>query len=303
MDAIIVVASTRLSWSTRRLLKAFRSRGHRVKPVIVSELNALIGENGSIEIWGCGPRPCTPDAVIVRGLGAVDTPEMLLSKLTLLALFEKAGALVVNPWLPILVARNKMLTTLYLLEAGLHVPASLLAESLGPVLRTAKSWGRLVIKPLSGSLGLGSFLAESLDQAYLAASLFLATRHPVYAQKYIPKAGDADIRVFVVGDRAVAAAKRVAAPGEWRTNIARGGRAEPIELYDELERIAVKASKSLGLYYAGIDIAIERDTGRHYVLEVNAMPNWLGLYRATGVDPAEEIVALVERTVKRGGEE
>jgi len=302
VEAILLVASTRLSWSTRRLLKAFRERGHRAKPVIVSELSVRVDESG-VTIEGCGRSHCNPDAVIVRGLGAVDTPEKLLSRLTLLAAFEDMGVVVVNPWLPTLVARNKMLTALYLRRAGVPIPPSMLAESIGPVLRASRDWGRMVVKPLTGSLGLGSFLAENLDQAYLAASLFLATGHPVYAQRFISKEGNADIRVFIVGDRAVAAARRVAAPGEWRTNVARGARTEPVELDEETRYMAVRASKALGLYYAGVDVAIEGGTGRRYVLEVNAMPNWLGLYRATGIDPAEEIVGLVESIVKRGGEE
>ena len=160
----------------------------------------------------------------------------------------------------------------------------------------------MVVKPLSGSLGLGSFLVTDPDQMYHIASLLFEAGRPVYAQRYIERHRGSDIRAFVVGDRVVAAVERQPRPGDWKTNVAQGGRPRPTRLSGDEEEAAVKASKTLGLYYAGVDMARGVD-GTLYIFEANAMPNWRGLYLATGVDPAGEIAGLIERLVKRGGEE
>ncbi|AEM39556.1 alpha-L-glutamate ligase, RimK family [Pyrolobus fumarii 1A] len=299
MKIAVIVSSTRLSWSTRRLIAVLRSRGHHVLLINASDV-ALVADKGFEA--RIGPHRLDPDAVIVRSLGMNTSLEQFLSRLTVLAFLEEMGIPVINPWLPTLIARTKMLTTLFLAKAGIPVPPTLLTESLGVTLHYVREWGSVVFKPLTGSLGLGAFKADDIDTAYHVASMFLSFSRPVYMQAFIPKSGNSDKRVFVVGDSVVAAARRVAPPGEWKTNVARGGKVEPTTLDEEEERIAVKAVKALGLYYAGVDIARGTDD-KLVVFEVNAMPNWRGLYRATGVDPAEHIARLLEGLAKRGGEE
>jgi [lysine-biosynthesis-protein LysW]--L-2-aminoadipate ligase len=119
--------------------------------------------------------------------------------------------------------------------------------------------------------------------------------HIYLVQEYIKKPGR-DIRVTVVGDRAVAAIYRIS-PGDWRTNTARGGRAEPVKIDPELEEVAVKASKAVGAYYSGVDVA-ESDRG-YVVIEVNGVPEFKNVQRVTGVDVAAEIARLTLELAKR----
>ena len=295
----ILIASGRPGWSTRRLYHALKERGHHVAYVDVRDLILLVDGGVSLK---AGRTPFNPDAVVVRSLGASITLEQFLARLTMLEALEELGVLVVNPWRGILVARSKMLSTLLFRRAGLHVPRSMLTESMGAAVRFADEEGRVVVKPLSGSLGLGSFLVKDPDQMYHVASLFLEAGRPVYSQRYVERAGGGDIRAFVVGGRVVAAAERLPPPGDWKTNIARGGRPRPTRLTPEEEEAAVRAAEALGLLYAGVDMARGVD-GHLYIFEANAMPNWRGLYEATGIDPAGEIARLLEALVKRGGEE
>ncbi len=296
MARILVVTSRgRLNWSTRRLVEALRGRGHRVAVTPVDSMSLHISSN-AIKLM-VGGSVADVDAVLVRGLGASVNAEQLVARLGVLAGVEAAGVPVVNPWLSLLLARSKPLSTALLAARGLRVPETIVSESMAALLRFAESRGRVVVKPVMGSLGLGSFLAEGVDQLYHYASLLLSLSKPVYAQEYIEKRLNSDIRVFVVEGRVVAAARRIAPPGSWRTNIARGGHAEPVKLDGETEELALRAVEALGLYYAGVDIAEDQE-GTPYILEVNASPNWRGLFHATGVDPAGEIARLVERLAK-----
>jgi ribosomal protein S6--L-glutamate ligase len=109
-----------------------------------------------------------------------------------------------------------------------------------------------------------------------------------YIQRTIEHDGR-DIRVFVVGNRVIGAIERRAPEGDWRTNVSRGGQAHAIELCDAYRELALQAARAVGAGYAGVDLLPSRD-GQVFVLEVNGIPGWQGLQRATGVDVAGAIV-------------
>ena len=78
--------------------------------------------------------------------------------------------------------------------------------------------------------------------------------------------------------------------GDWRTNVAQGGRVEAAGVPDPVTELAVDAAAALGCEFAGVDIV--RDTnGGHWILEVNAVPGWRAVAAATGVDVAAACVA------------
>jgi ribosomal protein S6--L-glutamate ligase len=104
--------------------------------------------------------------------------------------------------------------------------------------------------------------------------------------------------VFIVGGRVIGAIERRAAAGEWRTNIALGGTARPFDLPPEWERLALAAAAAMGAEYAGVDLLPSRE-GPVFVLEVNAIPGWEGLQRATGMDVAGAIVEHLVSRVRR----
>jgi ribosomal protein S6--L-glutamate ligase len=121
----------------------------------------------------------------------------------------------------------------------------------------------------------------------------------VYLQAYVPHPGQ-DLRVFVVGGRARAAIARHAPEGEWRTNVAGGGRAEAVPLGAELASVAEAAADALGLDYAGVDVVA--GPGGPAVIEVNGNPSWQGILEATGLDMAEAIAEhLLGRALRRRG--
>jgi len=95
----------------------------------------------------------------------------------------------------------------------------------------------------------------------------------------------------VIAGRILTAMRRHA-KDDWRTNVAQGGRTEPVSLTPEEERLALKAAEAVGTTVAGIDL-LPRPGGGYYVLEVNAVPGWRALAPATGVDVARAIVRFL----------
>ncbi|MET1101765.1 MAG: RimK family alpha-L-glutamate ligase [Pyrodictiaceae archaeon] len=295
MKIAILHDSPKPTWSSRRLMKAIEEEGHQ--PVYV--LNTMLSSRLGYKDCGVliGERCFDADAVIVRSLGRGINIEVLLKRLSILYQLEKEGKVIVNSPGSLLVARNKYLSLLLLHEAGVPVPRTLLTEDLRVALKTLSELGKSVIKPLTGSLGLGSFYVDSVDMGYRILNAIASLAQPIYVQEFIEKKKSRDVRVFVVGDNVVAAAYRIS-ESSWKTNIAQGARAEPAKITPELEELSIKVLKVLGLEYSGIDIAEDQD-GNYYVLEANASPLWRGLQQATGVDPAKHIVRHVINLVKR----
>ena len=116
-------------------------------------------------------------------------------------------------------------------------------------------------------------------------------------QEFIKESKGSDIRAFVVGDRVVAAMERHAAPGEFRSNIHRGGSAEKVKLTPEERSTAKRAAKTIGLAVAGVDMM--RSNHGPVVLEVNSSPGLEGIEEATGVDVAGKVIEFLERRVDK----
>lgn len=213
--------------------------------------------------------------------------------------YEANGGISINTAQSLVLSHDKYLTYLRLREAGVPTPRTYLVFGL----EAAKSVARrlsypVIIKPTDGSWGRFVSLAKSvedLETVILHRQAMESDLHIYLVQEYVEKPGR-DIRVTVVGERAVAAIYRIVST-DWRTNTARGGRAEPVKIDPELEDIAVKASKAVGTYYSGVDV-VESKRG-YMVLEVNGVPEFKNVQRVTGVDVAGEIARLVIETVKK----
>ncbi|NPA99803.1 MAG: lysine biosynthesis protein LysX [Crenarchaeota archaeon] len=219
-------------------------------------------------------------------------------------LFEEIGLLVVNSFNTIWIGNNKFLSLVKLARAGVPVPRTVLAVNESKAVEAFKMLtdgsSPVVIKPLSGSWGRMVSLVYTNEELRLLVKHRQAMENPymkiILLQEYVDKP-NRDIRVIVVEDRAVAAIYRHAPSCEWRTNTARGGRAEPVRIDRDLEEISVRASKALGAYYAGVDVVESRDG--YMVLEVNVVPEFKNVMRVTGINVAGEIVNMLLRLAKR----
>jgi len=120
----------------------------------------------------------------------------------------------------------------------------------------------------------------------------------ILVQEFIKEAGGSDVRCFVVGGKIVAAMKRQAVPGEFRSNLHRGGSAEGIKISPEERSTAVRAARTMGLNISGVDIL--RSNHGAVVMEVNSSPGLEGIEAATGVDVAGKIIEFIEKNAKAG---
>ncbi|MEM1515496.1 MAG: lysine biosynthesis protein LysX [Candidatus Bathyarchaeia archaeon] len=217
------------------------------------------------------------------------------------ALLENFGMQVINPFRVSLLCGNKLFTTLALARAGVPVPKTLIAFTDESAIKALDSLGYpAVLKPVIGSWGRLIALVKDRD----TAQAILETREEMhdtllqiyYLQEYVRRP-PRDIRVLTVGDEVIAAEYRYASNGDWRTNVARGGKTEPCPLTSELIELALKSSEAVGGGVLAID-CMESPEGL-VVHEVNSTPEFKGLYIATGVDIPEKIIRYAVRVMKK----
>ena len=100
----------------------------------------------------------------------------------------------------------------------------------------------------------------------------------------------------MIGNRVVAAIRRTAKEGDFRSNIHRGGTAFPEKITPEERRVAVMAAHIMGLRVAGVDL-LRSDRGP-LVMEVNSSPGLEAIETATGKDIAGSIIEFIEKQAK-----
>ena len=153
----------------------------------------------------------------------------------------------------------------------------------------------VVIKLIEGTQGIGVLLAETIKAAESIIELLQSQKQNVLIQKFVAESRGKDIRAFVVGDRVVAAMRRVAQGQEFRSNVHRGGIAEAVELSEEYRETAVRAAQILGLRIAGVDM-LESSSGPQ-IMEVNSSPGLEGIEKCTQLDIAGAVVEYIAARV------
>lgn len=285
-------------WSARQIILALESLGVSTQYVRPSELVSVFGEEDHTVLHLPSLKPLDVDGAILRDLGTSLTLESFLRRTDVIRHLELIGTVVVNPVESMITARDKYRSLMLLSKAGIPIPKTYVLEDFMAVPKIVELWGKTVIKPIIGSMGFGIVMTENPDVAYTIARTLLQLKQPVYLQRYVEKPGR-DIRVLVIGDEIVAAYYRVqTSPNSWKTNVAQG--AKPVLIpkpSKELENLALKVMDILNLHYAGIDF-VESPEG-YKVLEVNAAPQWRGLQKATGINPAIHLAKYVVSLIKR----
>ena len=284
---IAVLSRSSSLYSTQRLREAALDRGHEVS--VVDYLRCYM------EISARKPKvllrgeEVRPDAVIPR-IGATYT----FYGAALVLQFEMAGVFTLNDSQAISRSRDKLRSLQLLSRAGVGLPTTSFAHSTQDIAGLLEVVGGppIVVKLLEGTQGLGVVLAETRKAAESVISAFRQLDANILVQEYIKEARGADIRALVVGGKVVAAMKRQAAAGEFRSNLHRGGEAEVIKLTPGERATAVRAAKTMGLNVAGVDM-LQSDSGP-MVLEVNSSPGLEGIESASGVDIADAIIEFIE---------
>jgi len=259
-----------------------------------SDLSAYVSPNGS-KFWIGYREMHNVDICFFRSFGA-GRYEQVVKRFGLMKHMENNGTIVVNSTEALLRVRDKYSMVTALAKTGLPIPETLVTESAHWAYRKTKTLGQTVYKPISGSLGFGAMKFKHADIAFNAYKTLEALGLPLYIQEYLENA-KRDIRAFVIGERVVASISRVASKGNWKANIALGSKPKLLRLSRQLEEMALKASRALGLIYAGVDI-LETRNGP-VLIEVNGSPSWQGVKDASGVEIAGLLVKHVLSLIKR----
>ena len=291
---IAVLSRNPRLYSTRRLVEAGQLRGHEM--VVIDTLRAYMNiASHKPQIHYRGQAMDGFDAVIPR-IGASVT----FYGCAVLRQFEMMGVYPLNESVAISRSRDKLRALQLLSRKGIGLPVTGFAHSPDdiPDLIQMVGGAPLVIKVLEGTQGMGVVLAETHKAAESVIEAFLGLKQDIMVQEYIQEAGGADIRCFVVGDKVIAAMKRQAKAGEFRSNLHRGGSASLIKITPEERMTAVRAARVMGLNVAGVDIL--RSNHGPLVMEVNSSPGLEGIETTTGKDVAGIIVEHLEKYAEPG---
>jgi len=289
---IAILSRNKKLYSTRRLIEACQQRGH--EPMVVDVLHSymeIASSKPEIHFKGEALQPF--DAVIPR-IGASVT----FYGTAVLRQFEMMGAFPLNESVAISRSRDKLRSLQLLARKGVGLPNTGFAHDPDDIQDLIKMVGGapLVIKLLEGTQGIGVVLAETKKAAESVIEAFMGLKANILVQEYIKEAGGADIRCFVVGDKVVAAMKRQAQPGEFRSNLHRGGSASLIKISPDERAMAVKAANVMGLNVAGVDLL--RSERGALVMEVNSSPGLEGIEVASGKNVAGMIIDFIEKNAK-----
>ncbi len=291
---IVILSRNRKLYSTRRLLEAAEARGHEAS--VIDTLRCYMNmatAKPSIRYRGVPLPPV--DAVIPR-IGASIT----FYGTAVVRQFEMMGVYTVNESQAIARSRDKLRSMQLLARRDIGMPVTGFAHTTDdiPGLIEMVKGPPLVVKLLEGTQGVGVVLCETRKAAESVMEAFFGIDVNIMVQEYIEEAGGADVRCFVIGDKVVAAMRRQAQPGEFRSNLHRGGSAHAAKISPSERRTAVAAATTMGLNIAGVDLI--RSNHGPLVLEVNSSPGLEGIEEASGIDVADRVIEFIERNARQG---
>ncbi|HJR91256.1 MAG TPA: 30S ribosomal protein S6--L-glutamate ligase [Acidimicrobiia bacterium] len=280
-------------YSTSRLTEAARERGHSVR--VVDYLRCYM------DITSARPKVLFRgeelrfDAVVPR-IGASYT----FYGTAVVRQFEVMNVYPLVTSQAISRSRDKLRSMQLLARAGVGLPVTGFAHSTQDVAGLLEVVGGapVIVKLLEGTQGVGVVLAETRKAAESVIAAFRQLDANFLVQEFIKEARGADIRAFVIGTKVVAAMRREAAVGEFRSNLHQGGTAEKIKLTSIERATALKAARTMGLNVCGVDM-VQSNHGP-LVLEVNSSPGLAGIEATSGVDIAGKVIEFVEQNARQG---
>ena len=226
------------------------------------------------------------DSVLVRSmpLGSV---EQIIFRMNALHAARASGVQVLNPPRCLEIAIDKWLTLDIAQRAGLMTPRTICCQTRDDALLAWEALGGdCIVKPIFGGEGRGIVRVTDSDMAWRVFSTLEQLQSVIYVQEFLESEGY-DLRLLVLGEELFCVRREN--HGDWRSNVARGGRAIPHSPTFEQISIAFRASKAIGGWMIGVDILPTKD-GRNVLLELNAVPGWRATAGALHIDMAQLIL-------------
>src|SRR5690349_17599424 len=277
---VVVLSRNRKLYSTRRLVDAARARGHEAKVLDTLRCNLVLARDAP-RIYYRGEEVTNVGVVIPR-IGASITGYGL----SVVNQFDMMGVPILNNSVPIARARDKQRALQLLSRFGIDIPRTVMCRYRDEVPLAVEQVGGLpcIMKLLQGTQGVGVLIANTMTEVEGMLDTLWTLGQEILIQELIAESRGKDVRALVIGDRVVAAMRRTAREGEFRSNIHRGGEGQALELPRAYAEAAVKAARVIGLEVAGVDMLEAR--GGPKIMEVNSSPGFEGLESVTGLDIA-----------------
>ena len=288
---LAVLSRAPQAYSTQRLRAAAIQRGHDVK--VLNTLKFAIDLTADEPDLHFRGKPLSDYDAILPRIGSSIT----YFGTAVVRQFEQMDVYTPNTANGISSARDKLRASQILSRHNIAMPATAFVRNRADVRPAIERVGGapVVIKLLEGTQGIGVILAPQVKVAEAIIETLHSTKQNVLIQRFVSESRGRDIRALVVGDRVVAAMRRVAAGDEFRSNVHRGGSVEAVQLDPEYERAAVRSAQIMGLRVAGVDM-LEGDEGP-LVMEVNSSPGLQGIEQATKLDVAGAIIDYIAAQV------
>src|SRR5580698_10092234 len=292
---LLVLSRNATLYSTSRLVLAARARGHEVSVADPLAFRIVISKGRPSLYLGDSPAP-NVDLVLPR-IGASITNYGL----AVVRQFDLMGMPVLNTALAIARSRDKLRAMQLLTRRNIDVPITVCARTPDSIEQAMALVGGApcIVKLQQGAQGIGTMIAETPQAVTSLLETLWAMGQDIILQEYIAEAKGRDLRVLVVGGRVVAAMRRQAKAGEFRSNLHRGGLGVRARLDPRCRRAAIAATRVMGLEVAGVDMLETREGPK--ILEINSSPGLEGIERASGVDVGAAIIAHAERYLERRG--
>jgi ribosomal protein S6--L-glutamate ligase len=279
-------------YSSRRLIEAAQKRGHKVE--VLNTLRLAIGlDQGDPDLFYYGKPLKETDAILPRiGTSITRYGTAVVRQ------FEQMDVYTPNTAAGISNSRDKLRSLQILSRHDVGIPTTAYVDDKRDVESALERVGGapVIIKLLEGTQGVGVILADKIEIAKAIVETLQSSKQQVLLQKFVAESKGKDVRAFVIGDRVVAAIRRVAQGQEFRSNVHRGGKAEAITLDPAYEEAAVRAAQIMGLRVCGVDMLEGKDGPQ--IMEVNSSPGFEGIEGATKLDIAGEVIDYIEDQVK-----
>lgn len=234
-----------------------------------------------------------PDFVLSRR-GANTTQECY----QLLHALRAAGTILINTPEGIALAQDKLMSGVYLSQKGLPIPRTQSINSSGAIEHCKSNFHfPMILKKPIGKRG--SSVMKCHDEELFEDSVHMSglENGTLLAQEFVKTSYGKDLRVFVIGNKAVACMQRIAKAGGYKSNFSMGGHVESFPLTDLIQDISVKSAQAIGLDIAGVDLLF-CDEERFSICEVNSAPGFKGLELATNINVASKIISYACEKLK-----
>lgn len=280
-------------YSTSRLVLSARARGHEV--TVADPLDFRIVVSRGRPSMFLGPEPLPRADVVIPRIGASITNYGL----AVVRQFDMMGVPVLNHAVAIARSRDKLRALQLLTKRNVDVPTTVCARTPDAIDQALSCVGGVpvIVKLQQGAQGIGTMIAETRQAVTSLLETLWAMGQDIVLQEYIAESKGRDYRAIVVGGRVVAAMRRQARAGEFRSNLHRGGLGVRVKLPKAYVQAAVTAARIMGLEVCGVDMLQSREGPK--ILEINSSPGLEGIERTSGVDVAGKVVAYAERFVQR----